>query len=288
MRYLKKSWLKPAWIFIFLLAVAGCQKEGDPSPEPIDPSMVDCRISSESSDLAADINTLNYEYDAAGFLTAITKRNVSNQEIHTVSFGSNFVLRTDTDGEWLRYDYSSDIRTNTVAVPAQSELTIYGAGGTEADHMVFKYSYDSRQRIVKISETSPDFAGDYEYDIDISYNNVDNVTAIRFTFTSGPPIAPLITVTGNDDKPTPYLKIPNYRFFMNKFHWNNPDPEPLITALSRNNPTGFTINPGFGSATTRTMTHEYNEKGFPTKRTNQETTGSIQKSWTQSFTFSCE
>ena len=274
----------PVWLAAVALTMTACQKE---EGEPVTPSFSVCRILSESSDRPADVNTLTYQYDNAGLLTSIIKRNAANAEIHTVTFGNDFVLRTDTDGDWLRYTYNGSIAPPLIASPSAGDLNIHGAGGAEADYMEFKFTYDGNKRLTKIVQTSPNYAGDYEWDMFVTYNGQGNVSELLFVVTSGPPVAPRVTITGYDNNATPYRNIINYRFLMNKFHWNNPDVEPLITALSQNNPTAYTIDTGLGE-TKRTMTYTYNEDRYPTARTVTEVSGSNTTTFTQQFTYSCD
>ena len=276
-------------LFVALvLFVLGCQKNGNDNPQPVDPSTGKCKLVSETSDLAADPFSLTYQWGADGLLNSVLKRNLSsNEPIDTLFFSGNTVYRSDVDKDWLKYEYASPIHISTLATPATGTLTKHGTSGTEADYYEFVYTYDGQQRLTKISEKTPNFPGDYEWDILISYNSANNVTSLVFNFTTGPAIAPKVTVTGYDNHPTPYQSIPNYRFFMNKYHWNNPDVEPLITALSANNLTGYTIETGF-STTTRSFTnYQYNAKGFPTSRVSTETSGSTSTTSNHHFEYTC-
>ncbi len=270
-----------------LLMGVGCKKDKNQPPDPVDPVAI-CQIVSETSDQADDPYSLTYEYGNDGLLNSVLKRRTpSNAAIDTLFFYDNKVRRSDTDGDWLRYEYSAPVHVTTTAIPATGSLVKHGASGTEADYYEFVYSYDSRQRLTKIDETTPDFAGDYEWSLSVSYNGDGNVSTLQFGFTTGPAIAPKVTVTGYDKKPTPYRPIPNYRFFMNKYHWNNPDVEALITALSVNNPTGYTVETPLGSGNC-TMTYTYNEQGYPASRVVTEKSGSTTKIKNQTFSYSCK
>ncbi len=266
--------------------MAACQKSPE-NPDPVDPVIPSCKITSETSDRPADPGSLEYSYGPDGLLATILKKGSSQEAIDTLHIENDHVLRTDTDGDWLRYDYASPIRVTTIATPATGTMTPHGTSGTEADRLEFVYSYDDRKRLIKISETSPDLEGDYEWDLLISYNDQDNVSSLKVAFTSGPPVSVNIQVTGYDDHPTPYINIPNYRFFMNKYHWNSPDLEPLITALSRNNPTGYTVAGAIG-LTSASMTYTYTEEGFPATRTTTQINNGSSSSFRQAFGYTCE
>ncbi len=65
--------------------------------------------------------------------------------------------------------------------------------------------------------------------------------------------------------------------------WDNYDPEPLFTALSKNNPLGYTLPDGFK----REMTYIYNDKGFPAKRMNTNINSSGTYSFEETYDYEC-
>lgn len=46
-------------------------------------------------------------------------------------------------------------------------------------------------------------------------------------------------VDGHDNHSTPYAGVKGYKYLMS--NWDNSDPGPIITALSKNNPTRFRL-----------------------------------------------
>jgi hypothetical protein len=70
---------------------------------------------------------------------------------------------------------------------------------------------------------------------DIHYNAEDNVTSLEYTTPSLPSPHATITAANYDSKPNPYASIPFWKFMMNAA-WDNYDPQPVLTALSKNNP----------------------------------------------------
>ena len=63
--------------------------------------------------------------------------------------------------------------------------------------------------------------------------------------------------------------------------WNSSDPEPIFSALSKNNLLGYTI-PGWK----RTISYSYDDKGNPTTRTNTNTTPTASYTFQENLRFS--
>ena len=169
------------------------------------------------------------------------------------------------------------------ALPVKLHVSITEQGITRTDIFTYFFFYDNKDRLIKIGEQTDHVIGDYEYDLSIFYDERDNVTALKYEFTTGPGTVTTIAANGYDDKPNPFAGVKGWPFLMHAA-WDNYDPEPLFTALSKNNPLGFTMPDGLK----RTMNYTYNDKGFPLKRINTNTNASGIYSFEETFDYQCQ
>ncbi|RAW02294.1 hypothetical protein [Pseudochryseolinea flava] len=264
--------------------IPACKDDDDKKAEP--PA---CRITVERSNMMYDPVRWEYEYDDKGNPSRIRMFNERfNFVVYAVDVYYDGVIRTDADvvnpKTILKTSYDADIFR---ARPSKANLSITIGSHEQVNWKTFFFFYDSKGRVIKIGEQTDHLPDDYEWDLDITYNDDDNVTMLKYEWTTGPrdPIAPT-TVAAYDDHPTPYAGVNSWKFLTAYFSWDNYDPEPILTALSRNNPLDYKF--GVGESTfERKMAYEYNEHGFPTKRliTNKNTQGEIH--YEQTFQYDC-
>ena len=93
----------------------------------------------------------------------------------------------------------------------------------------------------------------------------------------------VITVKSFDNHPNPYAGITNWKFLMLNADWDNYDPEPIITALSRNNPLDYSVG-----NLKRTMTYTYNLYGYPISRLNINKSQGVEQHFTENFRYRCD
>ncbi len=141
--------------------------------------------------------------------------------------------------------------------------------------------------MAKVKQQTPQVAGDFEYDLTIIYNDKDNVTSLQYELTTGPRTVTVITVAAYDDKPNPYAALKSWKFLATRFVWDNYDPEPILTALSKNNPFDYTLGQT-PNQWNRRMIYLYNGDGFPIERknTNQSPNGT-KSTFVQTFAYNC-
>lgn len=293
MAYIKKNILiikktmKKNTLFTFLLFFVfifdGCKKDTTPG---LAPNQEACKPKTESTNLSGNNAIYEYTYNTAGKINGINKfigggYNVlqdsfaifDHTTVHYYSGGTNpVIVSTEYDGNF-----------NDGLLPSKAQVAFEEKGITQTDINSYLFFYDTKKRLIKVSEQTKNVVGDWEYDLTITYNNQDNVTALSYENTTGPKGISTITATGYDDKPSPYSGIKSYPFFMHAA-WNNYDPEPLFTALSKNNPLGYTMPDGFK----REMTYIYNDKGFPTQRMNTNTNISGTYSFIETYGYQCQ
>lgn len=274
------------YVIALFLFNAGCGK-GPSSAPPIPPGgTADCRPVSESTTLVGNAATYDYSYSADGNLSSIVRY-----------IGGGYHVMADST--MIYYDhtvrYSPGNRTGTYNIvatafdaniftgsPSKADISITLDGIEQRNYYSYLYFYDTKGRLVKIGEQTNTVPNDLEYDLNIVYNDQDNVTALQYETTTGPRTTNTISVTGYDDKPNPFRSIKNWPLMMHA-GWANNDPEPVFTALSKNNPLGYTI-PGWK----REISYEYNDNGFPLRRINTNTTVSGSYSFEESFIYQCK
>lgn len=277
----------------FVLAVlagaslfAGCKKKKEGSEPPPDPDMTICTPTDEGTTLVGNEATWQYQYDNTGRINKIIKLNRYNQQESVMEVQSDRVVR-NTGGNIVKTNYNANIYE---ALPSQAQVSITLSGGVEQpNYYTYHFSYDSKKRLSKIEEHTAGVPNDREWTLTITYNDNDNVTKMQYAWTTHPnePINP-ITVTAYDNKYTPYAAIKYWKFLMSNFAWDNYDPEPVLTALSRNNPLDYTMNAGIPAEFKRTMTYAYNENGFAKERTNTNKNANGEVTFKQTFTFKCQ
>jgi hypothetical protein len=269
------------FLILVLLAVAGCGKDKPPAPIT---SNAACQPVGFSSTEGGNFTSAAFSYGADGNIATI-KYSLQNVLQNTEQVVYNATSTTQpasvraglTDSFNVYYD--ADIFNH---LPGSARVWITLDGITQVDYKLYAYVYDTKNRLIKVKESTPHITTDYEYDLLITYNDLDNVTALNFVTTTGPAGTTTVLATGYDDKPTPYAGIKNWPFIMRK-DWTNYDPGPILTALSKNNPTGYTFN-GY----TRSSVFTYSDKGFPVRIVHTNSTASASASFTENYTYQCK
>ncbi len=278
--------MKPTFLFaallLCLLFLFSCKKSGtSPSPPT---GQATCKLVRESTTLSGNHATYDYTYDANG--NVIMMKKFIGDSYHVLqdsSVVSDISIARYNVYDWpyastlMQYDLSFDL------LPNKSIMAITENGITRVNQFTYFFFYDSKNRLYKVGEQTDYVTGDYEYDLTIHYNDQDNVTSLSYEFTTGPRTVTTIAAIGYDDKPTPFAAIKNWPYIMHAA-WNNYDPEPLFTALSKNNPLGYTLPDGFK----REMTYTYNSNGFPLVRTNTNISSTGTSTFDETFEYDCE
>ena len=253
-------------LLIAILLFAGCKKNTTPATPANDAA---CKPTSMvTTVLMGTPETYNYTYDAEGKLSGIKKfptafpyaikDSTVVSDLGKTSYTHYSAYPVETYTHWGSY-YNQ--------LPPDATISFTEQGVTTRDAYNFKFTYDAKNRLTRIIETTPNITGDYEYDLGFSYDNNDNVSVISQIYWTGP-IAPpyLIYPTGYDDKPTPYAGVKNWYLIMLRglIPYDMNDPQTILTGLSKNNPLGYTSS----SNNNKTIAYTYNDKGFPLKRKN--------------------
>lgn len=267
-----------------LFIYAGCKKTSTP---PLPPSnQATCKLLSESTTLLGNNAGFEYAYNTDGTILSIKKYGANPRILQsTMSVSNNATQSTSPASvrvgliDSFNVYYDASLFNHS---PQTARVWVTLDGITQVDYKLYSFVYDNKDRLVKVKESTPHIVGDFEYNLSVIYNDQDNVTALKYENSTGPVSVTVIQASGYDDKPNPYTGIKNWRFMMHA-DWTNYDSEPIFTALSKNNPLGYTYG-GF----TRTMVYAYNDKGFPIRRTNTNTNASSSASFVESFDYKCE
>lgn len=272
-------------LFVVVISVSllnSCKKTTTPvSPQ----GTAACKPTTESTTLSGNNTTYEYTYGTNGKISLIKR---------FIGGGYHVLADSTVVGDYTTVAYYTSnsgfpmvqtivYKGSLDGMPTEANVALQEGAVTRTNIFHYFFFYDSKNRLYKVGEQTDLVVGDWEYDLDILYNDQDNVVALRYTNTTGPNTITTIAATGYDDKPNPFAGIKNWYFLMHA-GWNNYDPEPLFTALSKNNPLGYTTPDGFK----RTMTYTYNDKGFPTKRMNTNINTSGSYSFEETYNYECQ
>ena len=269
-------------LVLLLLAISSCKKNSSPAPVT---TTAKCKPLTFSSNEGGNAASSVFAYGADGNMSSV-KYYWQNalQSSEKVSYSGTSTTRPATVSVGLTDSfnvyYDADIFNH---LPASARVWLTLDGITQVDYKYYAYEYDSKNRLIKIKESTPHITGDYEYDLQVSYNDKDNVTALTFVATAGLAGTTVIQATNYDDKPNQFAGIKNWPFIM-RTDWTNYDPGPIFTVLSKNNLLGYTFSAiGF----TRTSVYTYGDNGFPVKVVNTNTNASGSANFEENYTYVC-
>ena len=280
-----KNDLKIKLFILILCVISSCDKDSTTNSNPTNspnPTTASCFLKTVT-------NTgyiTSYEFDNKHNLSSVkgpTVDQINNVGSNTITF--NYITSSLSLPGWRSVKYeASDITTQ---LPSKAFVSINDGQITTVNYETYFFFYDTKNQIIKVGQQTDNIVGDWEYDLDISYNEQGNVTALQYKWTTGPNvILPPVIVTAYDDKPNPYAAIKGFPFI--NANWNSSDPASVIIALSKNNPLNYTFGSG-SDIFKRQMTYQYNENGFPIERKNVNKNGSSPDyTFFETFTYNCK
>ncbi len=274
------------------LILYSCKKNGGNSggsnPPPNDTAK--CVLTGETTTLLGNEASWTYEYNDKGIPVKITKRNRYDQIESTTDISSSgtTILR-DQNKIGTSYNYNNAQGDIFAGYPTSSDVSITIGTLEQRNYYHYTFGYDAKHRLTGVSEHTNTVTNDNEWDLTVSYDDHDNVTGLRYEWSTGPRNEiTIIKATAYDDKPTPYAGVKGWKF-LSSFAWDNYDPEPILTALSAHNPVEFTMGTtDHPNQEHRTITYTYNEKGFPLERANKHNNRGTESNWKQTFTYNCK
>jgi hypothetical protein len=259
------------------------------TPTPPSGIQAKCVIKSETNSLAGNQKYIEYQFDDKGLLTSVNATTPLGSPLVNYKISDNVIVASfeylgKTNFTSTKYEVS-DIYNE---LPSRASVSIKDGDTVRVNYYSYFFFYNSKKQLVKVGEQTNNVIGDWEYDLNIYYNEQGNVSGLQYQWTTGPnQVVPPTIVTAYDDKPNPYAAVKGWPYFLMNFSWNNYDPAPIIIALSKNNPLNYTTGSGT-SLFKRTMSYQYNEKGFPTERKNTNKNANGEYTFLETFTYNCK
>jgi hypothetical protein len=265
----------------------GCKKNNTSTP-PVPTTK--CLIKTEATTLSGNEKSFEYSFDDNGNPSLVKVFNRFGNLDKTYEIGSNTVKINYTVGNKAAFTLIKYLDNDIFddKLPARADVSISDGDTTKVNYYSYFFFYNTKNQLIKVGEQTNFVIGDWEYDVNIYYNDQGNVKGLQYVYTTGPNQAlPPTTVSAYDDKPTPFAGMKGWPFLMVNFAWDNYDPEPLLTALSKNNPLNYSTGTG-ANLFTRTMAYEYNNDGFPTLRKNTNKNVNGEYTFLQTFSYNCK
>jgi YD repeat-containing protein len=279
--------LVPVCLLPLLVLAGGCEEDETPSSPAGAASTAPCKVQMASTTLAGNAATFKYTYGADGNLSKIDKLAGGSSQVllDTVTIGGNTVVEHRNVSEPQR---AMDLETRYEGsifdgFPARAELAVTERGITKTNQNSYFFFYAATGQLTKVGQQTDLVQGDNEYDLTIAYDDRGNVTSLTYEATTGPRGTNVIVASGYDDKPNPFARVTNWYRVM-RAPWNNYDPEPIFTALSKNNLLGYVMPDGLR----RETTYQYNEHGFPIVRSHTNTNATSTATFEETFVYECQ
>jgi|GEM_PF-1314823 len=271
-------------LFFSVFAFNSCKKSGTALPPS---NQAACQLQSQS--VSPSGNYINYVYNTDGRISDIKYFSARGVLQDSVLVG-DYTLQKH------HFDYpiannprkiNTSVFTGSMfdALPLSEEHAFLEGAITHTNINKFYFDYDSKNRLIKLTQQTENVISDKEYFLFISYDDKDNVTSLKYEISTGVHSTTTIVGSGYDDMPNPYSAIKAARFLFNS-GWGSNDPAYIFIALSKNNPLGYTMADGFK----RSMTYTYNGKGFPLKRINTNTNAAGTSTYTfeETYDYQCK
>lgn len=188
-----------------------------------------------------------------------------------------------------QWEYSNPLTEGLLPIKATLLIDDGSTGMVLVDYKTVFFEYDGKGQLAVV-KTRKSTKGGFEYDITIHYNDQGNVTGIKYEYFTGPrEDIPMINVTGYDDKPNPHTGIVGWQFFLINYDWeySTGDTGNLISALSQNNPLGYSMGAG-QILFERKIDYQYTAEGYPSVQKNTNKTASGEYSYLQTYTYVCK
>lgn len=244
-----------------------------------------CRVVRESTTFAGQKVYWEYEYGDNGLPTLITSftgggpsvvAEVGDLEVVKTNVANDVVVATEYDAVLSSY------------LPTFGAVSVTIDDVTTVNWRIYAYEYDDKGRIASVIEGSPYVANDWEWTMDVTYDDRDNVTELYSYFTTGPDTFTSFTVSAYDDHPTPYASMRGpWRFIQGTFSYDTPEIVPLITSMSANNPLDYTVSGVYGVSTSSAISYTYDATGFPAT-SHHELYGFKDSQYDQTYSYECD
>lgn len=277
-----KKLLFGSFIFAMIVLTVSCKKTSSTGGGGT--SAGACKPTLEATNLSGNDGIYVYRYKSDGTVSSITKRGPVGNLLDSTAVSYDHVSQYSPGNTAGTFNFTTAVFQGNVYTgqPTRSDVSITIGGVEQHNYWSYFYFYDTKGRIIKVGEQTNNVIGDYEYDLNITYDDNDNVASLTYVITTGPNTSYTIVAAGYDDKPNPYSGLKNYPFYMHR-GWDNYDPESVFDALSKHNLLGYTF-----SGITRTIAYTYNSNGFPTLRRNTNTNASGSATIDETYAYECK
>lgn len=243
---------------ILFLTLFACQNDDDADPVAV----AACRIQKEMTD---DGHSLLYSYNGEGDPTKIESYNPYYMTHVLTVFGDGMSIAEANKLHPMTFTTNYGVGFLTT-LPDVALISVTMDGVTQVNWKTYLFHYDFRGRLVRVGEETENVHGDDEWELLITYNEQDNVVKMVYGLTTGTlNVSTVIMVDAHDHHQTPYAGVKGYKFLT--INWDNSDPWPIVTALSKNNPTSYRLIVNEAETMKVSMEYSYNEQGFPLVRT---------------------
>lgn len=270
-------------LFVSLLSLSlftSCTKDDTSNIPPV---TMFCKLIKEKSTLLNNQASYEYTYGEDGKLTVIKKysgdKTLVLLETTTIDDNKTAVYSKSKTGEesTLTNVFQGDIINGRPT----GTLVYLNKTGVDPSQWETVFDYDSKNRIIKINiHMANPYPGT---DVFITYDDNDNVTMLKYVIEEDENKVVQVThTTSYDNKLNPFSAIKNW-YFIKHALWIHSDPEPLLTALSKNNVLGYSYFDGMKGS----IIYTYNEHGFPITRSHTNTKGSKSDTWTETYEYEC-
>jgi len=266
--------------FIILFSTLfACQKDDDASP-PV--AAAACRLQKEMTD---DGYSLLYSYDDDGNPAKIESYNpyYMTHVLDVFSDGMSIAEVNKLHPMTFTTHYGVGFLTT---LPDIALISVTMDGVTQVNWKTYFFHYDFKGRLVRVGEETENVHGDDEWELLITYNEQDNVIKMVYGLTTGKlTVSTVIMVDGHDHHQTPYAGVKGYKFLT--LNWDDSDSWPIITALSKNNPTSYRLIVNEVESMKIFIEYEYNEQGFPLVRNVTNKNESGQHTYRLTYEYAC-
>lgn len=277
-----KILLSASLIFILIVIAVSCGKKGKTVSN--DGSTGTCKPLVEATNLPGNDAIYVYRYNSDGTVASITKRGPGGNLLDSTAVAFDRVSHYSPGNTAGTFNFTTAVFQGNVYTgqPTKSDVSITIGGVEQRNYWTYFYFYDTKGRIIKVGEQTSNVPNDYEYDLNITYDDNNNAVTLSYVPTTGPNTILTISSAGYDTKPNPYSGLKNYPFYMHR-GWDNYDPEAVFNALSKHNLMGYS-----SGGITRTIVHTYNSQGFPTLRRNTNTNISGSVTIDETYQYECK
>ncbi len=275
MRNFKLTILKSCFsVAVALSLLSACKKDTNKPIIPIPPTgSSPCRLTDEIKNFQSGYEHYWYTYTEEGKLDSIYFSQNPNGGYVAWCREDNagFLWKTfqNTDGQQPNlYDNVYNTATqDSTNLPTTLQNSYQLFDGINHSAGGYEFQYKSNGLLDGYIQTWNGVTPPgLEYGMGVEYSTEGDVTDIVYNTITGPKTSTTVKAKGFDGHPTPWTGISGWVFLTPAVGWISSEYDPMFYALSAHNPTGSTFTSGT-QVWKEDISYDYNDQGFPTKRT---------------------